>query len=151
MIFGKVAERAGVVLPFVPTTAKVAGFDVYIHDHAPGLEDRYPSALIVMPTLLDAPSVLIHRRGREHFKRLGLPTVSVAMAYQDGLAEVRTLLDGEFEGAPRIKSRSLYPKLYGLGLTVVDAQSVRGYSTGYLKEAKQEVEALRLAVMGALK
>ena len=33
MVFGKLAERAGIELPFVPTNARVGGFDVYIHDH----------------------------------------------------------------------------------------------------------------------
>lgn len=141
MIFGVIAQKSGITLPFVPTTAKAAGFDIYIHDHAPGLEESYPSELVIVPTLLDSTSYLVHRRGLQHFKERGLRILPVATVYRAGRAQQRKLKEEHFQHHPVIADRALYHNLYGLGLTVPTATGI-----AYLDRAKAEIEGLRVAV-----
>ena len=145
LVFGKLAERAGIELPFVPTCARVSGFDVYIHDHPPGLAEAYPSRFAIVPTLLDAPSFLIHRRGLRHLEERGLVVVPVASRFRSDRKQQRDLVAEHFADLPVIKDRDLYPTLYGRGLTVVDGRGVP-----HLGKAKNEIEALRAAVDGAV-
>lgn len=145
LVFGKLAERAGIELPFVPTCARVSGFDVYIHDHPPGLAEAYPSRIAIVPTLLDAPSFLIHRRGLRHLEERGLIVVPVASRFRSDRKQQRDLVAEHFTDQPVIKDRDLYPTLYGRGLTVVDGRGVP-----HLAKAQNEIEALRAAVDGAI-
>lgn len=145
LVFGKLAERAGIELPFVPTCARVSGFDVYIHDHPPGLAEVYPSRIAIVPTLLDAPSFLIHRRGLRHLEERGLIVVPVASRFRSDRKQQRDLVAEHFTDQPVIKDRDLYPTLYGRGLTVVDGRGVP-----HLAKAQNEIEALRMAVDGAV-
>ncbi len=98
LVFGKLAERAGIELPFVPTCARVSGFDVYIHDHPPGLAEAYPSRIAIVPTLLDAPSFLIHRRGLRHLEERGLIVVPVASRFRSDRKQQRDLVAEHFAG-----------------------------------------------------
>lgn len=145
LVFGKLAERAGIELPFVPTCARVSGFDVYIHDHPPGLAEAYPSRIAIVPTLLDAPSFLIHRRGLRHLAERGLIVVPVASRFRSDRKQQRDLVAEHFTNQPVIKDRDLYPTLYGRGLTVVDGRGVP-----HLGKAQNEIEALRMAVDAAI-
>lgn len=145
LVFGKLAEREGIELPFVPTCARVSGFDVYIHDHPPGLAEAYPSRIAIVPTLLDAPSFLIHRRGLRHLEERGLVVVPVASRFRSDRKQQRDLVAEHFTNQPVIKDRDLYPTLYGRGLTVVDGRGVP-----HLAKAQNEIEALRAAVDGAV-
>ncbi|MDH1274126.1 P-loop NTPase [Stenotrophomonas sp. GD03937] len=145
LVFGKLAERAGIELPFVPTCARVSGFDVYIHDHPPGLAEAYPSRIAIVPTLLDAPSFLIHRRGLRHLEERGLIVVPVASRFRSDRKQQRDLVAEHFIDQPIIKDRDLYPTLYGRGLTVVDGRGVP-----HLGKAKNEIEVLRMAVDAAI-
>lgn len=145
LVFGKLAERAGIELPFVPTCARVSGFDVYIHDHPPGLAEAYPSRIAIVPTLLDAPSFLIHRRGLRHLAERGLIVIPVASRFRSDRKQQRDLVAEHFTNQPVIKDRDLYPTLYGRGLTVIDGRGVP-----HLAKAQNEIEALRAAVDGAV-
>lgn len=145
LVFGKLAEREGIELPFVPTCARVSGFDVYIHDHPPGLAEAYPSRIAIVPTLLDAPSFLIHRRGLRHLEERGLVVVPVASRFRSDRKQQRDLVEEHFTDLPVTKDRDLYPTLYGRGLTVVDGRGVP-----HLGKAQNEIEALRMAVDGAV-
>lgn len=145
LVFGKLAERAGIELPFVPTCARVSGFDVYIHLHPPGLAEAYPSRIAIVPTLLDAPSFLIHRRGLRHLEERGLIVVPVASRFRSDRKQQRDLVAEHFTDQPVIRDRDLYPTLYGRGLTVIDGRGVP-----HLAKAQNEIEALRAAVDGAV-
>ena len=145
LVFGKLAERAGIELPFVPTCARVSGFDVYIHDHPPGLAEAYPSRIAIVPTLLDAPSFLIHRRGLRHLEERGLIVVPVASRFRSDRKQQRDLVAEHFTDQPVIRDRDLYPTLYGRGLTVIDGRGVP-----HLTKAQNEIEVLRMAVDGAI-
>lgn len=145
LVFGKLAERAGIELPFVPTCARVSGFDVYIHDHPPGLAEAYPSRIAIVPTLLDAPSFLIHRRGLRHLEERGLIVVPVASRFRSDRKQQRDLVAEHFTDQPVIRDRDLYPTLYGRGLTVIDGRGVP-----HLTKAQNEIEVLRIAVDGAI-
>ena len=145
LVFGKLAERAGIELPFVPTCARVSGFDVYIHDHPPGLQDAYPGRIAIVPTLLDAPSFLIHRRGFRHLEERGLTVIPVATRYRSDRKQQRDLVAEHFVELPVIKDRDLYPTLYGRGLTVVDGRGVP-----HLGKAQNEIALLRAAVDAAI-
>lgn len=146
LVFGRLAERAGVELPFVPTNARVSGFDLYIHDHPPGLADSYPSQIVVMPTLLDAPSFLIHRRGVKHLTELGLTVLPVASRYRSDRMEQRRLVNEHFPDGPILRDRAAYPNCYGKGLTVVDARGI-----AYLANAQLEIKRLRETVEALLR
>lgn len=145
LVFGKLAERAGIELPFVPTCARVSGFDVYIHDHPPGLAEAYPSRIAIVPALLDAPSFLIHRRGLRHLEERGLIVVPVASRFRSDRKQQRDLVAEHFTDQPVIRDRDLYPTLYGRGLTVIDGRGVP-----HLTKAQNEIEVLRIAVDGAI-
>ena len=145
LVFGKLAERAGIELPFVPTCARVSGFDVYIHDHPPGLAEAYPSRIAIVPTLLDAPSFLIHWRGLRHLEERGLIVVPVASRFRSDRKQQRDLVAEHFTDQPVIRDRDLYPTLYGRGLTVIDGRGVP-----HLTKAQNEIEVLRMAVDGAI-
>lgn len=141
LVFGKLAQHAGIELPFVPTNARVGGFDVYIHDHPPGLEEAYPSPIAIVPTLLDAPSFLIHRRGLRHLEERGLVVVPVASRYRSDRKQQRDLVAEHFPQGPVIKDRDAFPTCYGRGLTVVDAWGIP-----HLAKAQNEIALLRTAV-----
>ena len=145
LVFGKIAQRAGVELPFVPTNARVSGFYVYIHDHPPGLEEAYPARIAVVPTLLDPPSFLIHRRGLRHLEERGLIVVPVACRYRSDRKQQRDLVAAHFPDRPVVKDRDVYPTCYGRGLTVVDARGIP-----HLAKAKNEIALLRTAVDAAI-
>lgn len=145
LVFGRIAQKAGVELPFVPTNARVAGFDLYIHDHPPGLEDIYPSKIIIVPTMLDEPSMVIHRRGLRHFSERGLTVVPVGVRLRSDRKKQRTIAETDLPGAPLIKDRDVFPMLYGRGLTVVDAKGIP-----HLAKAQQEIAQLRIAVDAAM-
>lgn len=145
LVFGRIAQKAGVELPFVPTNARVAGFDLYIHDHPPGLEDTYPSKIIIVPTMLDEPSMVIHRRGLRHFSERGLMVVPVGVRLRSDRKKQRTIAETDLPGAPLIKDRDVFPMLYGRGLTVVDAKGIP-----HLAKAQQEIAQLRIAVDAAM-
>lgn len=145
LVFGKLADRAGIELPFVPTNARVGGFDVYIHDHPPGLEDAYASRIAIVPTLLDAPSFLIHRRGLRHLEERGLVVIPVATRYRSDRKQQRDLVAEHFPILPVIKDRDVYPTCYGRGLTVVDAKGIP-----HLSKARHEIAQLRIAVDAAI-
>lgn len=137
LVFGKVAENAGVVLPFVPTTAMVSGFETYIHDYPPGLADAYgPCRLVIVPTLLDAASYLVHSRGLRHFRELGLHIIPVAQRVRTDRKEQRELLKNFDEGVV-LRDRALYANCYGKGLTVASARGLP-----HLGRAQQEIERL---------
>ena len=121
LVFGKIAHHAGVELSFVPTPAMVSGFDTYIHDYPPGLADAYgPCRIAVVPTLLDAASYLVHKRGLRHFQELGLGVLPVAQRVRTDRKEQRDLLK-EFPDGVVLRDRAIYPNCYGRGLTVVSA------------------------------
>ena len=142
LIFGKIASLAGIELSFVPTTAMVAGFDTYIHDYPPGLADSYGSAhLVVAPTLLDAASFLVHRRGLAHFKELGLRVLPVAMRVRTDRKEQRDLVKEHFFDGVVLRDRALYSNCYGSGLTVVSARGLP-----HLGKAQLEIHHLAEAV-----
>lgn len=141
LIFGKVAQHAGVELPFVPTTAQVSGFDTYIHDYPPGLAQQYaPAKIVVVPTLLDAASFLVHTRGVKHFQDLGLRVVPVAQRVRTDRKEQRDLLKHFTEGVV-LRDRALYANCYGKGLTVASARGMP-----HLGKAQHEIAHLAQAV-----
>ena len=141
LIFGKVAQNAGVELPFVPTTAMVSGFDLYIHDYPPGLANHYaPSQVVVVPTLLDAASFLVHARGVKYFQELGLRVVPVAQRVRTDRKEQRDLLKNFSEGVV-LRDRALYANCYGKGLTVASARGMP-----HLGTAQHEIAHLAQAV-----
>lgn len=143
LIFGKVAANANIELPFVPTTATVGGFDTYIHDYPPGLAETYGLCrTVVVPTLLDAASFLVHKRGLRHFQELGLRVIPVAQRVRTDRKEQRDLLK-HFEDGVVLRDRALYANCYGKGLTVA---SVRGMP--HLGLAQSEIERLVRAVDG---
>jgi chromosome partitioning protein len=138
LIFGKIAGLAGLELSFVPTTAMVSGFDTYIHDYPPGLADHYsPCQVVVVPTLLDAASFLVHRRGLEHFKQLGLQVLPVAMRVRTDRKEQRDLVNNHFSQGVVLRDRALYSNCYGKGLTVMSASGLP-----HLRKAQAEVTYL---------
>ncbi|GAB3513063.1 ParA family protein [Pseudoxanthomonas daejeonensis] len=143
LIFGKVATNANVELPFVPTTAMVSGFDTYIHDYPPGLADTYaPCRIVVVPTLLDAASYLVHKRGLRHFQDLGLRVIPVAQRVRTDRKEQRDLLK-HFQDGVVLRDRALYANCYGKGLTVASARGLP-----HLGLAQSEIERLAQAVDG---
>ncbi len=143
LIFGKVATNANVELPFVPTTAMVSGFDTYIHDYPPGLADTYaPCRIVVVPTLLDAASYLVHKRGLRHFQELGLRVIPVAQRVRTDRKEQRDLLK-HFQDGVVLRDRALYANCYGKGLTVASARGLP-----HLGLAQSEIERLAQAVDG---
>lgn len=141
LVFGKIAQKAGRILPFALTNAQTAGFDLYLHDHAPGVVERYPSEVLVMPVVLDAPSGSIHRRGKTLLAERGYATLEVVSRFRSDRAEPRKVLAAHYAGCPVIRERTLYSNLYGRGLTVFDAPGVP-----YLDRAQEEIVAVRKAV-----
>lgn len=142
LIFGKVATHAGVELPFVPTTAMVSGFDVYIHDYPPGLAETYaPARLVVVPTLLDAASFLVHTRGLRYFQELGLRVLPVAQRVRTDRKEQRDLMAKHFADGVVLRDRALYANCYGRGLTVMSARGLP-----HLGKAQVEVQRLVEAI-----
>jgi len=142
LIFGKVATHAGRKLPFVPTTAMVSGFRVYIHDYPPGLAETYaPAKLVVVPTLLDAASFLVHTRGLRYFQDLGLRVIPVAQRVRTDRKEQRDLLAQHFSDGVVIRDRAFYANAYGQGLTVATACGMP-----YQSLAQAEIERLVLAI-----
>ena len=145
LVFGKIAERAGVELPFVPTNARVSGFDIYLHDHPPGVSETYPSKVLIMPVVLDAPSGVVHRRGKDLLTERGFATLQVVNRYRSDRAEQRSVLAQHYADCPVVRERALYSNLYGRGLTCIDARGI-----AYLERAQAEIRQVREALDGLL-
>jgi chromosome partitioning protein len=141
LVFGKIAERAGIELPFVPTSARVSGFDICLHDHPPGVVEHYPSKILIMPVVLDAPSGAIHLRGKTLLTERGLNILEVVNRFRADRAEPRRLLANQFSHCPVINERTLYSNLYGQGRTVFTASKIP-----YLDRAQAEILAVRQAL-----
>lgn len=141
LVFGKIAERAGLELPFVPTSARVSGFDLCLHDHPPGVVEHYPSRILIMPVVLDAPSGAVHRRGKSLLAERGLHFLEVVNRFRADRAEPRRLLAEHFSHCPVIHERTLFSNLYGRGRTVFTAQGIP-----YLDRAQAEILAVRHAL-----
>lgn len=145
MTFGRIAQTSDITLPFTPSTARSTGFDVYLYDYGPGLERQYNADLIVLPTLLDPPSFVVHKRGLDHFQRMGIPLVQVGMAYRKDRAVQLQLAIGDFAGHPLVGNRALYGNLYGKGLTVHTASGIPR-----LASAVEEIDAVHRLIKQAL-
>lgn len=141
LVFGKIAQKAGVELPFVPTNARVSGFDIVIHDHPPGVVEAYPGGILIMPVVLDAPSGTVHRRGKSLLKQRGNRILEVVSRFRSDRAEPRRILAEHYADCPVVCERTLYSNLYGRGLTVVDAVGIR-----YLDRAQTEIAGVRKAL-----
>lgn len=141
LIFGGLAQRAGRELSFVPTNARVSGFDLYIHDFAPGILERYPGTVLVMPVVLDAPSGSVHLRGRHVLAQRGYKIVEVVSRYRADRAQPRKLRQDKYAHCPVVCDRTLYSNRYGEGKTVFDTPGVP-----YMDRAQAEIEAVRRAI-----
>lgn len=141
LVFGKIAQRAGVELPFVPTNARVSGFDIYLHDHAPGIAEAYPAEILIMPVVLDAPSGAVHLRGRALFAERGKTIVEVVNRFRTDRVEPGRVRQASYSDCAVVSERALYPNLYGRGLTVFDAVGIP-----YLSRAQAEIDRVRQGV-----
>lgn len=141
LVFGKLAQRAGRELPFAITPVQASRFEVYIHDHAPGVLEHYPSKVLIMPVVLDAPSGTIHRRGRELLEQRGYSTLEVVNRFRADRAGPRRALVDHYMGSAVIAERTLYSNLYGRGQTVFDDVGV-----AYVDRARSEIMQVRHAL-----
>ena len=125
------------------TTQFVGGARNLDLDKPPGLAETFGLCrTVVVPTLLDAASYLVHKRGLRHFQELGLRVIPVAQRVRTDRKEQRDLLK-HFEDGVVLRDRALYANCYGKGLTVA---SVRGMP--HLGLAQSEIERLVRAVDG---
>lgn len=145
LIFGGLASKADRQLRFVPTTVVVPGFDLYIHDFPPGIHDRYPGEVLVMPVVLDAPSGAVHLRGRQVLASRGHSILEVVSRYRNDRCEPRKLLEEKYSHCPVLRDRTLYPNRYGLGKTVFDTPNAR-----FLERAQAEILAVKQAIDSVL-
>lgn len=122
--------------PFVVSSAYVSGFDYAIYDLPPTLPDELPGQL-VMPTLLDAASHLLYMRGRAFARELGKDAIAVPCRVRTDRAEQRELLKSQFEDAPILRDRAVYPRAYGQGKTVFDPLPI-----AYLAAARNEINQI---------
>ncbi|MBJ6984023.1 ParA family protein [Luteimonas sp. MC1750] len=141
LVFGKIAQKAEVELSFVPTNARVSGFDLYIHDHPPGIQEQYPGQVLVMPVVLDAPSATVHLRGKTVLQERGHRILEVVSRFRADRAQPRKVRQERYPHCPVVSDRTLYSNLYGRGLTVIDAPPVR-----YLDRAQAEIASVRKAL-----
>ena len=135
----RLAQKEKQELPYVPTNVVVRGFDIYIHDFPPGLHDDFPSRVVVMPTLLDAPSYLAFQRGLALVKDMGKVVVPVANRFRSDRAEQRNLAKS-FPGGLVVNDRAIYANAFGLGQTVYTSKAP------YCQRAQTEIERVRDAI-----
>lgn len=115
------AAQLGHETPFVVAAAKSRGFDDVIYDHAPvPPEAGLPGQLVVMPTLLDATTHPLYRRGVLMLETLGMPYVAIPNRVRLDRAEQRQLQERAFADVPFIKDRAVHPRLFGLGKTIFE-------------------------------
>lgn len=139
LLFSRIAQQQGASVAFVPTNVVVPGFDLYIHDFPPAMQEDFPSRVVVMPTLLDAASFLIFKRGQAAVREMGKTVIPVANRYRSDRTEQRQLVK-EFNSNLVIKDRAVYANAYGKGQTVFDSQQA------YARHACHEIEQVRDAI-----
>lgn len=135
----RLAQQERQELPYVPTNVVVKGFDIYIHDFPPGLLEDFPGRVVVMPTLLDAPSYLAFKRGMALVKDLGHVVVPVANRYRSDRSEQRELAK-DFTTGLVLADRAIYANAYGRGQTVYTCKEP------YRLRAITEIERVRDAI-----
>ena len=136
LLFSRIVQQQGATMRFVPTNVVVAGFDLYIHDFPPAMQEDFPSRVVVMPTLLDAASFLIFKRGQAAVRDMGKTIIPVANRYRSDRAEQRELVK-QFNNGLVIKDRAVYANAYGQGQTVFDSPHA------YARHARHEIEHVR--------
>lgn len=142
--WSRLAQQAGVPVPFVVSAAPAPGFDLVLYDHAPTLPANLtlPGRVVVVPTLLDASSWLGAERTRTAVQRLGLPALLVPNRVRTDRLEQRQLLSmlGEQDpGLRTIRDRACYPSAFGRGSTVF----TEGLRLAHTQAARDEIDAVR--------
>ena len=124
LAFAALAQRAGMDTPFtISSSVSRNGWDTVIFDHRPMLPDaKLPGDVVVLPTLLDAASHVLYRRGLAIAQEMGKSVLSVPCRVRPDRGEQRALLAKAFPALPGLRDRAVYASAYGRGLTVFDAR-----------------------------
>ncbi len=143
LMFSRLADRNGRMMPFVVSNSYTTGFDTYIFDYGPGVIDDYQADLVVVPTLLDAQSFLIFNSTKKALQSFGKTILPVAQRYRPDRAEQRQL-SADFECV--VRDRAIYANTYGQGQTVFD--SVAPYSQKARDEISFIAEKITTTIQG---
>ena len=151
MMFGQIAHKAGMPLPFKIAKQQMEDYEVVIYDHPPQIETHLPAPLVLVPTVLDALSIAPTMRGLEELaaeKRLAL---LLPNRVELNSAEQSTLLVKLCKAdSPYIRKRMAYPKGYGKGLTIYSDIDGKNGLPSYL-QAREEFDRVPAALARLVK
>lgn len=147
LLWSQLAERADRELTFAVAGAvpqrDLQRYDVVILDLAPGAEAP-PADLIVIPTLLDAASVISAQAARQ---TLTSPSVIVPNRVRFDRADDRRTLTTRLASSPYVTDRALLAgTAYGRGVTVYDERA----GLLHAHAARREIDTVRCAIEAAM-
>jgi cellulose biosynthesis protein BcsQ len=146
LAWSQLAARLGRTTPFVVACAYTPGFDDVLYDHPPVPPTKgFPTQLVVMPTLLDACTHLMLRKGLRMLEDSGNTSLVIPTRVRTDRAEQRELIAQAFADTPMIRDRAIYPTAYGRGQTIFS----EGLALSHAKQARAEATAVLAAITQA--
>lgn len=140
--WSSLARQQQRTVPFAVSAAVSPGFDLVIYDHAPTMPNHLPGDVVVMPTLLDAASMLVATRSQKQVEQWGKPMVLVPNRVRSDRLEQRQILAHLAQTDPgfrEIRDRAVYPAAFGRGATVFSAD----LRLAHAERARMEIDAVR--------